>query len=66
MPKLKTKQSAKKRFSYTKNGKIKRRMAFCKRKLSKKSRRQKRVLSSVNLVHSSDLARVKEMMPYSS
>ncbi|MGM5631587.1 50S ribosomal protein L35 [Apibacter raozihei] len=55
MPKLKTKSGAKKRFSVTGSGKIKRKHAFKSHILTKKSTKQKR-----NLTHSALVANVDE------
>jgi large subunit ribosomal protein L35 len=59
MPKMKTKSSAKKRFTITGSGKIKRKHAFKSHILTKKSTKQKRNLTHAGLVHSSDEANVK-------
>ena len=52
MPKVKTNSGAKKRFSFTGTGKIKRRHAFHSHILTKKTKKQKR-----NLVHSTVVVR---------
>ena len=62
MPKMKTKSSAKKRFSFTGTGKIKRKHAFKSHILTKKSTKRKRALTHVSLVDKSDLGRVKAML----
>jgi large subunit ribosomal protein L35 len=62
MPKLKTKSGAKKRFKVTGTGKIKHKHAFKNHILTKKETKQKRRLSSMSLVHKSDLRSVKEML----
>ena len=62
MPKMKTKSSAKKRFSYTGSGKIKRKHAFKSHILTKKSTKRKRNLTNSGLVHETDMARVTRMM----
>lgn len=54
MPKLKTKSSAKKRFTLTGTGKIKRKHAFKSHILTKKTTKQKRNLTHVGLVHAAD------------
>lgn len=59
MPKMKTKSSAKKRFTITGSGKIKRKHAFKSHILTKKSTKRKRNLTKAGLVNSSDLANVK-------
>ena len=62
MPKMKTNSSAKKRFSFTGTGKIKRKHAFKSHILTKKSTKQKRNLTNAALVHKTDLGNVKFML----
>lgn len=62
MPKVKTKSGAKKRFSLTGTGKIKRKHAFKSHILTKKTTKQKRRLTHVGLVSDADLGRVKAML----
>lgn len=62
MPKMKTKSSAKKRFSLTGTGKIKRKHAFKSHILTKKTKKQKRNLTYSALVHKSDVNNVKAML----
>ncbi|MCR5890190.1 50S ribosomal protein L35 [Hymenobacter lutimineralis] len=62
MPKMKTKSGAKKRFSLTGTGKIKRKHAFKSHILTKKSIKQKRNLTHATLVSSADMNRVKDML----
>lgn len=62
MPKMKTNSSAKKRFSFTGSGKIKRKHAFKSHILTKKSTKRKRALTNDTLVDKSDLGRVKAML----
>lgn len=64
MPKMKTKSSAKKRFKILSNGKIKRSQAFKRHILTKKTTKNKRELRGMVMVHKSDVASVKSMMPY--
>ena len=59
MPKMKTKSSAKKRFTITGSGNIKRKHAFKSHILTKKSTKRKRNLTAAGLVHESDLSNVK-------
>jgi large subunit ribosomal protein L35 len=59
MPKMKTKSSAKKRFTITGSGKIKRKHAFKSHILTKKSTKRKRNLTAAGLVHKSDLSNIK-------
>jgi large subunit ribosomal protein L35 len=64
MPKMKTKSGAKKRFKVLGSGKIKRAQAFKRHILTKKTTKNKRQLRGTVLVHASDVASVKSMMPY--
>jgi len=64
MPKMKTKSSAKKRFKVLANGTVKRSQAFKRHILTKKTTKNKRQLRGTVLVHKSDVAAVKSMMPY--
>ena len=59
MPKMKTKSSAKKRFTITGSGKIKRKHAFKSHILTKKTKKQKRNLTHAGLVHKADTANIK-------
>ena len=59
MPKMKTKSSAKKRFTITGSGKIKRKHAFKSHILTKKTKKQKRNLTHAGLVHKADAANIK-------
>ena len=62
MPKVKTKSGAKKRFSVTGTGKIKRKHAFKSHILTKKTTKQKRALTHVGLVSEADENRVRAML----
>ncbi|WP_162053042.1 50S ribosomal protein L35 [Pontibacter pamirensis] len=62
MPKVKTKSGAKKRFTLTGTGKIKRKHAFKSHILTKKTTKQKRNLTHTGLVSSADTDRVKLML----
>ena len=62
MPKVKTNSGAKKRFSLTGTGKIKRRHAYHSHILTKKTKKQKRNLDHVALVHKSNLKQVRELL----
>ncbi len=62
MPKMKSNSSAKKRFSLTGTGKIKRKHAFKSHILTKKTTKQKRNLTHTATVHDSDHARVSRML----
>ncbi|WP_373497637.1 50S ribosomal protein L35 [Aquiflexum sp.] len=62
MPKVKTKSSAKKRFTLTGTGKIRRKHAYKSHILTKKSTKRKRNLTKMTLVHEADEGRVKAML----
>jgi large subunit ribosomal protein L35 len=62
MPKLKTISGAKKRFSLTGTGKIKRKRAFHSHILTKKSTKRKRNLVQSTLVDVSDERRIKVLL----
>ena len=62
MPKMKTNSSAKKRFSVTGTGKIKRKHAFKSHILTKKATKQKRNLTHSALVDKTDMNNVKFML----
>ncbi len=62
MPKIKTNSGAKKRFTLTGTGKIKRKHAFHSHILTKKTKKQKRNLVHVGLVHPSDENQVKQLL----
>jgi large subunit ribosomal protein L35 len=62
MPKMKTKSSAKKRFTITGSGKIKRKHAFKSHILTKMSTKRKRNLTHAGLVHPADAGNIKEQL----
>jgi large subunit ribosomal protein L35 len=62
MPKMKTKSGAKKRFTLTGTGKIKRKHAYKSHILTKKTTKRKRNLTYSTTVHKADEANVKEML----
>jgi len=62
MPKMKTKSGAKKRFSLTGTGKIKRKHAYKSQILTKKTIKRKRNLTYSTLVNKADEANIKEML----
>ena len=64
MPKLKTKSGAKKRFKVTGTGKIKRKHAYKRHILTKKSTKQKRRLRHSTIVKKADAGNVRPMLPY--
>ena len=62
MPKVKTNSGAKKRFALTGTGKLKRKHAYKSHILTKKTKKQKRNLTHVALVDSTNLRSVREML----
>jgi large subunit ribosomal protein L35 len=64
MPKLKTHTGAKKRFSLTKNGKVKRSHAFRSHILTKKSTKRKRDLRKSAYASPANEANIKKLLPY--
>lgn len=62
MPKMKTNPGAKKRFTLTGTGKIKRKHAFKSHILTKKSTKRKRNLTYSGLVDKTDESNVKHLM----
>ena len=64
MPKMKTKRAAAKRFSVTANGKIKYKKMGMRKKLSKKSKRRKRVLNKPGMLSEAEHKKVKKLIPY--
>ncbi len=64
MPKLKTHRGAKKRFSFTGSGKIKRRKANASHLLTKKSSKRKRNLRQATILKKAEFKRIKEVLPY--
>lgn len=62
MPKMKSNSGAKKRFRVTGSGKIKRKKAFKRHILTKKSSKTKRNLGTTAIVTDADAPRIKEMI----
>ncbi|NBW70057.1 MAG: 50S ribosomal protein L35 [Bacteroidetes bacterium] len=62
MPKMKSNSGAKKRFKTTGSGKIKRKKAFKRHILTKKSSKTKRQLGQSTLVAPADVAKVKQLI----
>lgn len=62
MPKMKTNSGAKKRFTLTGTGKIKRKHAFHSHILTKKSTKRKRNLCYSTTVYATDVNQVKELL----
>ena len=63
MPKMKTKSGAKKRFKFLGNGKVKRTHSHLRHILTKKTTKQKRKLRGTAIISSTDVKRVRAMMP---
>lgn len=64
MPKMKSNSGAKKRFKVTGTGKIKRKKAFKRHILTKKSSKTKRQLGKDTLVDKADEKSIKKQIPY--
>lgn len=64
MPKMKTKRSAAKRFSFTKKGKVKIKRSKLRHILSSKTRKQKRRLRRRAIAASADIAKLRRILPY--
>ncbi|MCB9061819.1 MAG: 50S ribosomal protein L35 [Halobacteriovoraceae bacterium] len=64
MPKMKTKRAAAKRFSKTASGKFKRKRANLRHILEKRPKDAKKRNGKADYIHTSDVGRVKEMLPY--
>ncbi|MPY70236.1 MAG: 50S ribosomal protein L35 [Alphaproteobacteria bacterium] len=64
MPKMKTKSSAKKRFSKTGSGRIKRGFAYKSHCLEEKPQKMKRKARGTALVSKADERIVRQFMPY--
>ncbi len=62
MPKMKTNSGAKKRFTTTATGKLKRKKAFHSHMLTKKSPKRKRKLRETTLVDKADEPRIRRMI----
>ncbi|MDR0726193.1 MAG: 50S ribosomal protein L35 [Prevotellaceae bacterium] len=62
MPKMKTNSGAKKRFDVTGTGKIKRKHAYKRHILTKKTTKQKRNLTYFGVISDVDKARVKKLL----
>ena len=62
MAKLKTVSGAKKRFTLTGTGKIKRKHAYHSHILTKKTKKRKRNLDHFAIIEQDDVKRVKEML----
>lgn len=62
MPKVKTNSGAKKRFSLTGTGKIKRKHAYKSHILTKKTKKQKRNLTHVTIADVTNTRSIREML----
>ena len=62
MPKVKTNSGAKKRFSFTGTGKVKRRHAYHSHILTKKTKKQKRNLLGYSIIDSSNMKQVRDLL----
>ena len=62
MPKVKTNRAAAKRFKVTASGELKRAHAFANHILTKKSKKRKRNLQKLTMVHPSDAPRMKNLL----
>ena len=62
MPKVKTNSGAKKRFSLTGTGKVKRNHAYHSHILTKKTKKQKRNLTKVSIVDKANLNSIRELL----
>ena len=62
MPKVKTNSGAKKRFTLTGSGKIKRKHAFKRHILTKKTKKEKRALGHFAIVETANMPAVREML----
>ena len=64
MPKMKTHSAAKKRFKVTANGHIKHKQAHKSHLLTHESSKRKRALRGTKMVHKSNEANIKRLIPY--
>ncbi len=64
MPKAKTRKAVSKRFTVTKNGKVKRQSSKMRHLLTCKSRKKKRALRQGKIASPMDAKLVKRMLPY--
>ena len=62
MPKVKTNSGAKKRFTFTGSGKVKRHHAYHSHILTKKTKKQKRNLVQQTLVDQSNMKQVRDLL----
>jgi large subunit ribosomal protein L35 len=62
MPKVKTNSGAKKRFTLTGTGKVKRKHAFHSHILTKKTKKQKKNLAQTGLVETCNMKQVRDLL----
>ncbi len=62
MPKMKTKSGAKKRFSFTGSGQIKRKHAYKSHILTKKSKKRKRNLTYFTVIDRADEKNIRSLL----
>ena len=62
MPKVKTNSGAKKRFTFTGTGKVKRRHAYHSHILTKKTKKMKRNLVGTTIVDQSNMKQVRDLL----
>ena len=62
MPKMKTKSGAKKRFSFTGTGKLKRKHAYKSHILTKKSKKRKRNLGYFAIIDKADEKNIRRLL----
>ena len=62
MPKVKTNSGAKKRFTFTGTGKVKRHHAYHSHILTKKTKKQKRNLGKFSILDNANKTNVREML----
>jgi len=64
MPKIKTNRGAAKRFKKTGSGRFKCKHSHLRHILTKKSTKRKRKLRAASMIHDSDVAMLRRMLPY--
>lgn len=64
MPKIKSHSGAAKRFKKTGSGRIKYKQSHLRHILTKKSTKRKRQLRAPAMIHDSDVAMIRRMLPY--
>jgi large subunit ribosomal protein L35 len=64
MPKMKTRKSASKRYSFTGSGKVKYKKRGLRHILEKKPRKRKRALRRPGILSPAEVRRVRQLLPY--